>query len=134
MPALRLLFGFRGRVRRTQWWVGHGAAMLGLALIITVVAVTAANLSEPGSPNAAAFIGNVLYGLYALLLWISIALGVKRYHDLDRSGWWILLGLVPLANVWMLLELGFFEGMDGPNRFGPSTISLGPDELHKVFS
>ena len=45
---------------------------------------------------------------------------IKRWHDRDKSGWWMLIVLIPLVGlIWFLVELGFLPGTPGPNRFGP---------------
>ena len=55
-----------------------------------------------------------------------LSVSVRRLHDLDRSGWWVLLDLVPLVG-WIILLVWFCtKGTDGPNRFGPDRLaSLG---------
>jgi uncharacterized membrane protein YhaH (DUF805 family) len=59
-------------------------------------------------------------GIFALLTLIpTIIVYVKRFHDRDKSGWWVLIGLIPIIGViWLLIELGFLKGTPGPNRFG----------------
>jgi uncharacterized membrane protein YhaH (DUF805 family) len=58
-------------------------------------------------------------GIFILLrLYPSIAVGVKRCQDRDRSGWFLLVGLIPLLNLWVFVELGFLEGTAGQNRYG----------------
>jgi len=48
---------------------------------------------------------------------------VKRYHDRDKSGWWILILFIPLVGfIWFLIELGCLPGTPGPNRFGPDPL------------
>jgi uncharacterized membrane protein YhaH (DUF805 family) len=74
--------------------------------------------SSMGTLDEEAEIG-LFSGIFVLFtLYSSIAVGVKRCHDRDRSGWFLLLGLVPILNLWLLVELGFLEGTVGPNRFG----------------
>lgn len=65
-------------------------------------------------------IAGILLGLYALATFIpNLAVTVRRLHDQDKSGWWILIGLVPLiGGIWLLI-LYFIDGTPGPNRFGP---------------
>ena len=58
-------------------------------------------------------------GIFILLaLYPSFAVGVKRCHDRNRSGWFLLIGVIPLLNLWLLVELGLLSGTRGPNRFG----------------
>lgn len=61
-----------------------------------------------------------LVSLVMLLVLIpNIAVGVRRLHDIDASGWWYLLVLVPVVGLIMIIALMFMEGTPGPNRFGP---------------
>jgi uncharacterized membrane protein YhaH (DUF805 family) len=47
----------------------------------------------------------------------------KRWHDRDKSAWWILIGLIPFIGwIWVLVEVGFLKGTDGPNRFGEDPV------------
>ena len=59
--------------------------------------------------------------IFALLVLIpAILVYIKRFHDRDKSGWWVLIVLMPIIGaIWMLVELGFLAGTPGPNRFGP---------------
>jgi uncharacterized membrane protein YhaH (DUF805 family) len=62
----------------------------------------------------------VFSGIFALVaLYPSLAVSVKRCHDRDRSGWFLLLGLIPLVNLWVVIEVCFLRGMSGPNKYGP---------------
>ena len=49
----------------------------------------------------------------------SLAVAIRRLHDTDRSGWWLLIGLVPIVGAFILLYFYVIEGTRGPNRFGP---------------
>lgn len=61
----------------------------------------------------------LLGGLWGLFIVIpGIALGVRRLHDVNASGWWYLLAILPLVNLGLLLFLLLKPGTDGPNRFG----------------
>jgi uncharacterized membrane protein YhaH (DUF805 family) len=134
------------------WIVAFLAAFLILGLNLTDGALP--GLDEPGKlvqlilDYAIAFI--VLFGVM-IAIWVSyLAIGVKRLHDRDRSGWWIVVfyivpwvlgsvanvadkqgndtvelvaGLIGLVCViWGLVELGFLRGTRGPNRFGPDPL------------
>lgn len=59
----------------------------------------------------------VLLLLYVIFFtWIGLAVNVKRWHDLDKSGW------SELIRVGAWFELGFHRGTYGPNRFGPDPL------------
>ena len=62
-----------------------------------------------------------LFGLATLLP--NIAVAIRRLHDLDRTGWWILLSLIPLVG-WIILLIWYCtRGTVGPNRFGPDRLA-----------
>jgi uncharacterized membrane protein YhaH (DUF805 family) len=63
----------------------------------------------------------LLSGIFSLAVIIpAILVYIKRWHDRDKSGWWMLILLIPIVGaIWFLVELGFLPGTPGPNRFGP---------------
>jgi len=68
----------------------------------------------------------VLLCLYSLAVFIpNLAVAVRRLHDSDRSGWWILIAFVPLIGAIWLLVLDLIDGTPGPNRFGPDPKGRG---------
>jgi uncharacterized membrane protein YhaH (DUF805 family) len=103
-----------GRVDRRQWWL-----RLILPVFVITLVLTAVDMAI-GTYNANLGAGT-LSGLFALASLIpSIFVHIKRFHDRDKSGWWVLIGLVPIIGaLWLLIELGFLAGTPGPNRFGP---------------
>jgi uncharacterized membrane protein YhaH (DUF805 family) len=67
-----------------------------------------------------------LSALWGLLVFIpNLAVTIRRLHDQDKSGWFILLALIPFFGALILLVFYFIEGTRGPNRFGPDP--KGPD-------
>lgn len=95
---------FSGRATRSEYWwfiLFYIIAYLVLAVVDYLLGV------------------QLLTAILALGLLIpSIGVGVRRFHDLDKSGWWLLLGLVPLVN---LIVIYWFcqPGTPGANQFGP---------------
>lgn len=57
-----------------------------------------------------------------ILFWGMICLSTKRLHDLNKSGWLVLLGFIPIVNLGLLVYLLFFPGTKGPNKFGPDLL------------
>ena len=58
-----------------------------------------------------------------ILLYPSFAVNAKRWHDRDKSAWWVLLGLIPvLGQILCFIVLGFIKGTEGSNRFGPDPL------------
>ena len=108
-PSLRsLLLNLDGRISRRTWWLWGVALPLGLALYFTVL------LRVVGvSPRSTDI------GVNLLLLWPALAVSVKRWHDRGKSGWWVLVALIPFVGwLWLLIENGFLRGDPGANRFG----------------
>jgi len=56
----------------------------------------------------------------------SICVAIRRLHDTDRTGWWLLIGLIPLVGALILIFFFVQKGTDGPNRFGPDPLEGGP--------
>ncbi len=112
MEPAQIFFGFRGRIARRTWWLYGVAAMLGLGLLLTAL-LRIAGLD----PDAATGVVSLL------LLWPSVAISVKRWHDRDKSAWWVLVGLIPvIGGLWLLIENGMLRGTPGPNRYGPDPL------------
>ena len=67
----------------------------------------------------------LLFILLIAIIWVDIYSGVKRLHDIDASGWWAILMLIPLVNFFLGIVLLFRKGTNGENRFGlpPSTTN-----------
>jgi uncharacterized membrane protein YhaH (DUF805 family) len=99
--------GFSGRARRSEfWWFQlFFAIVYGVPMVVNTV-----------DKSAAAFGGLVLLGL-ALP---SVAVTVRRLHDIDRSAWFYLVVLVPIAGIIVLLVLACMDSSRNPNRYGPS--------------
>ncbi|MFA6157827.1 DUF805 domain-containing protein, partial [Mesorhizobium sp.] len=105
-----LLTSFNGRINRAKFWAGIGVFIpIGIvALILDTILGTRFNT---GGGAKVGIIGS-LAGLASI--YFAIALYAKRWHDRDKSGWWTLIGLVPvIGGIWLLVELGFLEGTRG---------------------
>lgn len=58
-----------------------------------------------------------------LVAWVALAVSVKRCHDRDRPGWFLLIVLIPVVGyLWALVELGLMAGTDGDNRYGEDPL------------
>jgi uncharacterized membrane protein YhaH (DUF805 family) len=96
--------GFTGRARRSEYWY-FVLAYLILDIVVSIID------GVIGTQILAYLLG------LALLL-PSLAVGVRRLHDTNRSGWWILIGLIPLVGAIILIVFFVQEGSAGPNAYG----------------
>jgi len=103
-----------GRVNRKQWWLKFVLPATIIGIIMSFIDVSTGHYDpETG-------IG-LFSSIFALLVLIpAVMVYIKRFHDRDKSGWWVLIALIPIIGaIWILIELGFLAGTPGPNRFGP---------------
>ena len=115
MAVLKNYAGFSGRAGRREYWM----FFLIYILIYIALAVLSGIL-----PSALGTIFSILIAVFGLGLLIpSIAVGVRRLHDTDHSGWWMLISLIPLAGLYLLYLL-IIEGTPGSNRFGDSPMGM----------
>jgi uncharacterized membrane protein YhaH (DUF805 family) len=107
LAVLKKYAQFSGRARRTEYWM----FVLFNLIISMVLAFVEGLLGSPG-------VIGLLYGLAVLLP--SIAVSVRRLHDTDRSGWWLLVALVPLIGVIVLIVFAAQDSKPGDNAYGPN--------------
>lgn len=58
------------------------------------------------------------YLIYLVFFFVNLSLAIRRLHDSDKSGWWVLIGLIPLIGFIVLLIFYLQPGTAGPNRHG----------------
>lgn len=118
MQALKKYAVFSGRARRKEYWffvLWYVIISIGLAILDNII----------GTYSAKAGIG-LLGGIYALALLIpSISVSVRRLHDTGRTGWWLLIILIPLIGAIVLLVFMFLDSQPGENEYGPSPKAAG---------
>lgn len=108
-----LLFKFDGRINRGKFWLGV-AILYVVPWLLFLIA---------GAVNSS-FLWVLVSLLMIVLIWPGLAISIKRWHDRDKSGWWILIGLIPLVGpIWALIETGFLPGTPGPNQYGPDPLA-----------
>jgi uncharacterized membrane protein YhaH (DUF805 family)/Tfp pilus assembly protein PilE len=103
-------FDLNSRIGRLRYL----AYSMGLLLLTLVAALLCGMVYRVSSG-----LGMALFAImYIAMLVLSIAFGVRRMHDQDRSGWWMLMIIIPVANLVLLVLLLFVPGSDGENSFG----------------
>lgn len=132
-----LLFGFQGRVNRGKYWLTvliYFIAWIGIGIVAWILSLVAY------------FLAAIVVVLAALVtLYVGIVVGIKRLHDRDKSGWYLLLFyLVPgilegagqgiggigfilqlagwAISIWAFVELGCLRGTVGSNQYGPDPL------------
>ena len=109
---------FTGRAQRSEYWY--------FFLFLVIVNIVASVLDS-------AIFGDisVLYLIATLALLVpSIAAGVRRLHDTDKSGWWLLLGFIPVVGAIVLIVFFCQRGTVGPNQFGPDPLQASIANAH----
>ncbi len=103
------MWSFKGRIGRAELWIASVVLNVTSALIY-LVAISSGS-------QTLALIGGLLLALP--FTWLSVALQVKRWHDLDKSGWMVLVNFIPIFGwLYSLLNLGFYSGTSGTNQYG----------------
>jgi uncharacterized membrane protein YhaH (DUF805 family) len=119
---------FSGRSRRKEYWyfvlfnlvlTAAYAALFGLVMLLLYYA----DMSEDSMMTVCYILAvpAILYQCYAFIPGLAVV--VRRLHDLDKSGWNILWGLIPLVGPILLIVWYATEGTRGPNRFGPDPLA-----------
>ena len=113
LEVLRKYATFSDRARRSEYWY-FTLVYLVAAVILSVIDVATGLYSQSTG------IG-LLSGIFAIAMILpSLAVTVRRLHDTDRSGWWLLIALIPLLGAIVLLVFMVLDSDAGSNRFGPN--------------
>lgn len=110
---------FNGRARRKEYWY-----FVLFSFIISIILMVIDNVA--GSFSAEAGTG-LLGGIYTLAVLIpGIAVAVRRLHDTDRSGWWVLISLIPLVGAIVFLVFMVQDSKPGENQYGsnPKAVTI----------
>lgn len=109
------MWSFAGRVSRSGYWIG--AISLSVLDLIAQYATGMMSSDSHATKSILIYIPTVIANM-----WLALAGTVKRWHDLDRSGWMTLVNFVPIVNLIFFIRLGFVRGSVGPNRFGADPL------------
>jgi uncharacterized membrane protein YhaH (DUF805 family) len=125
-PLKEVLFSFKGRISRSDYWLRGFLVLFPIGMFNNILMY---GVRSPGARALAMIIG-------LACMWPSLALLSKRLHDRNRRALWLLTLLIPFADivfaVWILIEVWFLKGTDGPNRFGEDPLRRsGPDPLQR---
>jgi uncharacterized membrane protein YhaH (DUF805 family) len=113
--GFRNYVGFSGRAPRSEFWYWQ--------LFVVLVAVAASILDSGFLPESD--VGPISAVTSLALLLPGIAMAIRRLHDIDRTGWWVLLALTLIGAI-LLIVWACFKGTNGSNRFGPDPLAGAP--------
>lgn len=147
---IRSLFSSSGRISRTTyffvvaissvlalmfcWFVFFSVAISFFSLIFELIF-----LNTPKETQVTNLVNSSMFSMLFIVLtsiviificlWILIIATIKRLHDIDKSGWWSMLLLIPIIGwLWLLVECGCLKGSTGQNQYGPDPL----DPLEKT--
>ncbi|MCD4500842.1 DUF805 domain-containing protein [Chromobacterium vaccinii] len=106
----RFWFGFSGRISRWPFLLGF----LGLLVAFGFFTVVMIPIMHSISP----ILMLLTYPFLAILIWSAFTLKIKRWHDMDRSGFHVLLSLIPVIGAIFFFIILIIPGTFGKNRYG----------------
>jgi uncharacterized membrane protein YhaH (DUF805 family) len=118
----KYLFSFEGRATRLEYWMYNVAVFYG-TVVVGMIIIAAGEGAE-----------NIIFIVFFLVyIWSLTAIQVKRWQDRDKSGWWVLINLVPfIGNIWALIDCGFVRGTEGKNRFGEDPLERSTSNKEEI--
>ncbi len=89
-----------------------------ISVIFAILYAVDPDIFDPDSLKVSQYIITLL-----VLTWIELTVAAKRWHDRNKSAFWVLFSFIPIiGQIWAFVELGFIKGTKGHNRFGPDPI------------
>ncbi len=119
IKVLQQYADFNGRARRKEYWIYNiiNSIIGGLLFFLDRMLGTTIDSLDLGEGNSL----GILYLVYALLVFIpGLAVAVRRLHDVGKSGWMLLIALIPLIGPIWLLVLYLTNSNPGENKYGPN--------------
>jgi uncharacterized membrane protein YhaH (DUF805 family) len=108
---------FSGRAQRREYWMFYLLYVIIAVALNVVFGLIGAAIARDGSGWA---LGGVVVALFSIALIIpSVAVMVRRLHDIGRTGWWVLISLIPFGSL-VLLVFAVLDSQLGDNQWGPN--------------
>ncbi len=122
---------FSGRARRSEYWYFVLCNFL-ISMVFYIPLIATGALFDNEEPGTIFFLFYGLLMLYSLAILIpSLAVAVRRLHDIGKSGWYYLIGLIPFVGGIILLVWFFTEGNQGTNEWGPDPKAV-YDDINEI--
>ncbi len=131
---LRRYADFSGRSRRKEYWM-FALLMFIVAVVLVIVTGGTSSMMDSGGAagGATTGFGSMILGLFYLAILIpALAVQVRRFHDQDKSGWFVLLNFIPFIGAFIVLIFMCLEGTRGDNRYGPDPKTA--EHIGETFS
>ncbi len=114
MNFAQICFSWKGRIGRGTWWLMQFL----ISVVIVILYIVDPDVLDPDSLKVSHYIITLL-----VLAWIELSVAAKRWHDRNKSAFWIIFSFIPIiGQMWALIELGFIKGTKGQNRFGSDPV------------
>jgi uncharacterized membrane protein YhaH (DUF805 family) len=113
LKVLKNYAGFSGRAQRAEYWFFFLFSTIASMLLLVIDGVIGTMDMELGV--------GLLYVVYALAVFIpTLAVSVRRLHDIGKSGWWLLIGFIPFVGPIVLLVFFILDSQATENAYGPN--------------
>ena len=99
------IVNFDGRARRSEYWYMYLLAFI-VGLVLELILPSKGSLTK----TILTYVPTIL----------TLAVGVRRLHDTGKSGWWMLISLIPLVGPLILIFFFIQDSQSGPNKYGPN--------------
>jgi len=121
LKVLKQYADFSGRARRKEFWM-----FVLFNIIFALIAMFLDNMLGIAFGGIGYGPLYLLYGLFVLIP--SLAVDVRRLHDIGKSGWWLLIALIPFVGIIWLIVLFATDSQPGDNEYGPNPKE-GPEDF-----
>jgi uncharacterized membrane protein YhaH (DUF805 family) len=115
IEAIKKYAVFSGRARRKEYWI--------FTLWATGISIVLALYGDLTQNSTLSLV--LIYGYVAFMFIPSIAVSVRRLHDIGRSGWWIFINVVPFIGIIILLIFACTDSQPGDNQYGANPKGVG---------
>jgi uncharacterized membrane protein YhaH (DUF805 family) len=134
---------FSGRSRRKEYWM-YALMIAVVVFVLEIIGFAMAGsgatvdpntgMVTPGAASGGGLLVLALLGIFLLATLIpSLAVMVRRFHDQDKSGWFVLLSFIPFVGGIIVLVFMCLPGTPGPNQYGPDPLG-GDGDVSRTFS
>ncbi|RCS26944.1 DUF805 domain-containing protein [Polaribacter sp. WD7] len=127
LEVLRKYVEFSGRARRKEYWMFVLFHFIFISLLVIILISSTGSFDTNAEPNSIVALILSVYIFGTLLP--SIAVTVRRLHDIGKSGWWYFISLVPYIGSFILLIFMCMEGEKRTNKWGKNPKGIGNDDV-----